>query len=171
MAAVFPRLGRSLCRRNPETANLSFPPFASNDARLAANMIQYSRQMLKSLQNRSSRPRIKKSIYYRLKDCGVLRPFRGCRTGKAIKFLKDGDSLNIRIRVTNRVICIPWSQRSEPFSRNLVHVRKVHASIQQSKEFGPSLLLANMMSLSPKIDELRCLVIDKNPDLVSLTET
>ena len=48
--------------------------------------------MLRSLPNRSSRPRIEKSNYYRLKDCGVLRPFPGCRAGKAIKFLKDGDS-------------------------------------------------------------------------------
>mgnify|MGYP001800060252 FL=1 len=37
--------------------------------------------------------------------------------------------------------------------------------------FGPAIVLANMMSLSPKIDELRRFVNDKRPDLVSLTET
>ena len=37
-------------------------------------------------------------------------------------------------------------------------------------EFGPSIVVANMMSLVPKIDELRCF-INTNPDLNSLTET
>ena len=35
--------------------------------------------------------------------------------------------------------------------------------------FGPTFAMANMMS--PKIDELRCFINDKRPDLVSLTET
>ena len=38
-------------------------------------------------------------------------------------------------------------------------------------EFGPAIALANMMSLAPKIDELRCFVENTNPDLISLTET
>ena len=40
-----------------------------------------------------------------------------------------------------------------------------------NKEFGPSIALANMMSLAPKIDELRCFVNNTKPDLISLTET
>ena len=38
-------------------------------------------------------------------------------------------------------------------------------------EFGPSVLLANAMSLLPKIDEVRCVVHEENPDLVCITET
>lgn len=41
---------------------------------------------------------------------------------------------------------------------------------QNSREFGPSVVLANMMSLDPKIDELRCFANNKS-DLISLTET
>ena len=37
--------------------------------------------------------------------------------------------------------------------------------------FGVSLLLANTMSLAPKIDEVRCVVTDVNPDLGCFTET
>ena len=44
-------------------------------------------------------------------------------------------------------------------------------SCSLDKEFGPAIAVANMMSLSTKIDELRCFVNDKRTDLVSLTET
>lgn len=43
---------------------------------------------------------------------------------------------------------------------------KVHPYV-----FGVSLLLANTMSLAPKIDEVRCVVTDVNPDLGCFTET
>ncbi|CAB3984752.1 fatty acid amide hydrolase-like [Paramuricea clavata] len=39
-----------------------------------------------------------------------------------------------------------------------------------NNEFGPAIALANMMSLAPKIDELRCFVENTKPDLISLTE-
>lgn len=132
--------------------------------------------MLWSLQNHPSRRPIEKPTYNRLKECGLLKPFRGCRAGKAIKSRKDGGSFNIPSRITNREISIPTTNqeisiRYKTVSRNLVYLRKSNAPIQQTKEFGPSVLLANMMSLSPKIDELRCLANDTKPDLISLTET
>lgn len=54
-------------------------------------------------------------------------------------------------------------------SRSLAQLRLVPISRQPNKVFGPTFALANMMS--PKIDELRCFINDKRPDLVSLTET
>ena len=43
--------------------------------------------------------------------------------------------------------------------------------ITPSKEFVPSLMLTNVMSLAPKIDEVRLFVTNSNPDLVFITET
>ena len=49
---------------------------------------------------------------------------------------------------------------------------EIHTGAERYKrEFVPSITLANMMSLAPKIDELRCFVNDTKPDLISLTET
>ena len=81
-------------------------------------------------------------------------------------------SLNIQSGFPCRQICIPNPPRPPPLSRHVIQVR--HASVatrKNSREFGPSVVLANMMSLGPKIDELRCFANDNNPDLISLTET
>jgi hypothetical protein len=40
-----------------------------------------------------------------------------------------------------------------------------------NKEYGLTIALGKMMSLAPKIDELRCFVDNTIPDLISLTET
>ena len=57
-------------------------------------------------------------------------------------------------------------------SRHVIPVRHVSVfKCQNCREFGPSVVLANMMSLSPKIDELRCFANDIKLDLISLTET
>ena len=40
-----------------------------------------------------------------------------------------------------------------------------------SKEFVPSLMLTNVMSLAPKIDEVSLFLLNKNPDVVFITET
>ena len=42
---------------------------------------------------------------------------------------------------------------------------------QKLNEYGFSLLLANSMSLAPKIDEVKCVISDVNPDLAFFTET
>ncbi len=39
------------------------------------------------------------------------------------------------------------------------------------KEFGLKLLLSNTMSIAPKIDEIRCCVLDWKPDVACFTET
>lgn len=58
-------------------------------------------------------------------------------------------------------------------SHNNTAIYTENASIpsQPRSEFGPSLLLANVMSLVPKIDEISCFVNEHKPDLISLTET
>ena len=63
----------------------------------------------------------------------------------------------------------PGPAMANPVPANLF---EIHTSAERSKrEFVTSITLANMMSLAPKIDELRCFVNDTKPDLISLTKT
>ena len=67
--------------------------------------------------------------------------------------------------------CIPKPSQRPLLSRHITPVP--HAPVpdrQNNREFGTSVALANMMSLGPKIDELRCFANDNKPDLISLTE-
>ena len=50
-------------------------------------------------------------------------------------------------------------------------VQTSHGQIKNPKEHGVSLLLANTMSIAPKIDEVRCVILDVKPDLAFFTET
>jgi exonuclease III len=67
-------------------------------------------------------------------------------------FSTRNNLINIPLEITP----LPASQGSRP---------------NVSKEFAPSLLLSNVMSLVPKIDEVRLYVSKHNPDLVFITET
>lgn len=53
---------------------------------------------------------------------------------------------------------------------NITNLKKIKVSpstnVRETNHvFSPSVLLANTMSLLPKIDEVRCVVQEKNPDL------
>ena len=96
-----------------------------------------------------------------LKDHGILKPFRGYHAGIAVKAARANSSLNIPVCQQNRRICIPDQSRNHRRGPTVPHL---------NKEFGPAIVLTSMMSLLPKIDELRCFVNEKRPDLVSLTE-
>ena len=82
---------------------------------------------------------------------GILKPFRGCRGGTTLRFREY-----LNEYLSNQ------STSTTSSSNQLT---------QTTKEFAPSLLLTNTMCLIPKIDEVRCFVPDKNPDLVFITET
>ena len=45
------------------------------------------------------------------------------------------------------------------------------AARSRPKEFGLKLLLTNTVSLAPKINEIRCCVLDWKPDVACFTET
>ena len=59
----------------------------------------------------------------------------------------------------------------EPTLRNAQFGKLSHLRVpvveRPKNEFGPSIALANMMSLAPKIDKLRCFANDTKPDLIS----
>lgn len=177
------RLVRSSGPRNLLSSISSFPRGEITDANLCTVRYEYSPGELRRLRTSLKRQPIEHTVFKQLQDCGILRPFRGCRAGRALKLRNHAGSLNIQTVHPRRHICISTSSRplhssrhlipdqSRKMSRNLVQLRRVSTAKQPDKEFGLAIALANMMSLSPKIDELRSFVTDKRPDLVSLTET
>ena len=60
---------------------------------------------------------------------------------------------------------------------NLIHIRTTQKQLtstgsgHNSFTFVPSLMLSNVMSLAPKIDELRVSIANSNVDVVCITET
>ena len=76
------------------------------------------------------------------------------------------------IRITNRNgIKFHYNNKQVNFS-NLKEVKAspLIGSHTTNFELGPSVLLANTMSVLPKIDEICCVVHEENPDLVCFTE-
>ena len=150
MASVFPKFDRSACRLNPLFGFSSFPPSEVNDAQPCIRLIQYSPEVLLSLRNPSNRSPVEESIYCRIKDCGILKPFQGCRGWKAVQALKDGGSLNIRTRVKNRGINISNLSRSKATSRNLTLLVR-HATVpgrQTCRDLGHSVRFCTMNTQS-----------------------
>ena len=52
---------------------------------ILSKRLMYKPNALRRLQLSAKRPRIERAIYQRLKSLGILKPFRGCRSGKAVK--------------------------------------------------------------------------------------
>ena len=166
------RLVRPSGPRNLFSSISGFPRGEVSDAQCCTGRHIYSPGDLRRLRADYKRNSIDRIAFNQLRDCGILRPFRGCRAGRALKLPNQAGSLNIQSVHPSRHICIPISSRPLHLSRHVTPVR--HAPVperQNCREFGPSVALANMMSLSPKIDELRCFANDTKPDLISLTET
>ena len=78
----------------------------------------------------------------------------------------------ILVRITNRNIKSRHNSKQANFN-NLKEFKTLPliGSRTKNSEFGSSVLLANTMPLLPKIDEVRCVVHEENPDLVCITET
>ena len=79
--------------------------------------------------------------------------------------------------------CIPIN--SKPNLNNLIPIKTSESNTSKNQiptstslfnpgstlEFAPSLLLSNVMSLVPKIDELQVFVMEESPDFIFITET
>ena len=78
----------------------------------------------------------------------------------------------IPVRITNRNIKPRYNSKQANFN-NLKKVKTIPLIGFRTKnfEFGPSALLASTTSLLPKIDVVRCVVHEENPDPVCITET
>ena len=71
-------------------------------------------------------------------------------------------------------VVLPRNRRaSNARGRNTSNLATLNQAHDHKKlnEYGVSLFLANTMSLAPKIDEVKCVISDVNPDLAFFTET
>ena len=77
------------------------------------------------------------------------------------------------IKPRNRLPDRPYGPQRPPSVRNLSRFAPTIPSNQgkENSVFGLSALLANTMSLAPKIDEVRSVVLDLKPNLGFFTET
>ena len=64
---------------------------------ILSKRLMYKPNTLRHLQLSAKRPRIERAIYQRLKSLGILKPFRGCRSGKAVKIRQRPSELNIQV--------------------------------------------------------------------------
>jgi hypothetical protein len=77
------------------------------------------------------------------------------------------------VRITNRNVTKLQHSTKQANTANLTNVKLLPliGTCTTKYDFGPSVLLANTMSLLPKIDEVRCVIQEENPDLACFTET
>ena len=166
---------RSSNRRNFTSLVSSVQQRGISEAQRCRARFEYSPSTLRGLRKplETNGFHIEQSIFRRLRECRILKPFRSCRGGKAAKLSRQANSLIQPVVPTARQISIPTSSRTVLASRNVTPVCHTPITRPQTitKEYRPSVALANMMSLSPNIDEPRCSVDTHKPDLVSLTET
>lgn len=122
---------------------------------------------------------LQSNIWQKLKTLNLLVVKRGCRGG----FLRKCQSRirNIPTIVSfDRRVCGKGFPKVTAMTRNnllniplktTVLINSDSSIVSPSKEFAPSILLSNVMSLVPKIDELRLFATENNPDLIHITET
>ena len=85
------------------------------------------------------------------------------------------NEMRITVRITNRNNYTKSPNKIKKVNtKNLkkIKVSPLTTEVRATNHvFGPSVLLANTMSLLPKIDEDRSVVQEENPDFACLTET
>ena len=129
---TFRRLVRSSGRQNLFSSISSFPLSEVNDVHHCDERYIYSPGELRRLGTIRKRSPIDGTSFNLLRDCGILRPFRGCRAGGALKFRNHIGSLNIQSVFPSRRVCIPNPPRPPPLSRHVIQVR--HASVAMRKK-------------------------------------
>ena len=101
------RLGRPLGHRNWLSSITSFPCGQITDAKRDTVRFEYLPGELRRLRNPFKRTPIAQTVFKGLRDCGILRTFRGCRAGRALKLRNQLGSSNIQSVHQSSQICIP----------------------------------------------------------------
>lgn len=134
-----------------------------------AHITTYSSRYLKILRP-AKRPEIDPGTFNTLKELDILKQYRGNRGGVSAKLTRLHRIPTVmHRRKTN--ICI--SVERQVNHSNLATVAKLHRHQTEHipKENVPSLFLSNVMSLTPKIDELRVILESSLIDIAFITET
>lgn len=176
MSSYFQQLYRSFYQRNLNLFTPCFQHGVFNDAQRTSVLLKYSPKELRGLRKPSKNNVVDQYTYKTLKDCGILEAFRACRGGKAAKSLQRNGPLHIQVIPQSRRICNSKLNFVNNFvcrQRPLIPVKRIESSPKSndSTVSVPSFLLSNVMSLSPKMDELRVAFNHANFDFACITET
>ena len=142
------------------------PPHYNTVARTA-----YSSSLLHSLRRSQLSKHIEHTLHTYLASFGILKPYRGRRGGSKVKIRNDiyNNNRHEFSFFMHHYACRPSNCILIPIDQTLTNAPTTRTT--PSKEFVPSLMLTNVMSLAPKIDEVRHFVVNSNPELVFITET
>ena len=106
-------------------------------------------------------------------NCNKTATFSSANRHNEIIYSDKTCELNfIPVRITQRTAVNDARRTSNP--NNLIYPRSDPLPVNpiyRSCHFVPSIILANVMSLSPKIDEIRLYVQDHVPNIMCFTET
>ena len=106
-------------------------------------------------------------------NCNKTATFSSANRHNEIIYSDKTCELNfIPVRITQRTAVNDARRTSNP--KNLIYPRSEPLPVNpiyRSCYFVPSIILANVMSLSPKIDEIHLYVQDHVPDIMCFTET
>ena len=140
-----------------------------------AGKMHYSRSELLAIRRQPSvmLPCERTQLFFTLKDFGLFR-YRGKRGGKRkiptiSKYRPTNDPEQGHV---HRVATVARLQRTRnPANLTLVTTTLAGPTKGSTTAFVPSFLVSNVMSLAPKIDELRLFLQNANLDCVCITES
>ena len=106
------------------------------------------------------------------KDVRRMWPcFRGIRAGRRVRERANRCPYPIEVQLTNRIN----HSRSSRRHRNIANCMTISPTQQNQQEarkvYVPSVLLSNVMSLAPKVDEVSDVIKNANLDIACITET
>ena len=141
----------------------------------AAGKMHYSRSELLAIRRQPSvmLPRERTQLFSTLKDFGLFR-YRGKRGGKRkiptiSKYRPTNDPEQGHV---HRIATVARLQRTRnPANLTLVTTTLAGPTKGSTTAYVPSFLVSNVMSLAPKIDELRHVLQNANLDCVCITES
>ena len=164
------------------TSNLQrhiIPQPTTSNSHIALTHV-YKLSFLRSYRLSPLSKHIDHKIYNYIRTLGILKPFRGRRSGRKVKIRNmTRNYIHVHGHNNKREISISSHHiNSVPNTCNFLPIPAGETSTDSrllketpSKEFVPSLMLTNVMSLAPKIDEVSLFLLNKNPDVVFITET
>ncbi|PFX24640.1 hypothetical protein AWC38_SpisGene10754 [Stylophora pistillata] len=141
-------------------------PAARNYHIHQTEVIQYSRHDLLCLRSNSMKPG-DRAVFQTLKSFNILR-YRGKRSGKKVKERYER-SLSKSLSTMPGLLSVE-TQRNLHWNVNTFQDANRNES-RRERASTPTLLVGNVRSLLPKIDELECVAVQNNVDVVCLTET
>lgn len=115
-------------------------------------------------------PKLSANTLSSIKGLGIAKHRRGCRSGKQVKSKHGRCNLHIPTRIQNN-----YTASHGRVTRTINNLTKINLASRKKDnanlQFVPSIGLSNVMSLAPKIDEVKIFLAKQNLDLLCITET